>query len=990
MLESGAFDVSWYAGEAGAAFSTLEDAVAHYLAEGAEAGLAPHPLFDPTTVRKVLDRSTPFGTYLRRRKLWSRSPHPGWDLAFWLRDHPEALDHPYGPLAHLAATLGDDTMLPLVTLEGRRIVRWGDVLPSWTRSSRLWTDISRLRIPALVTSLPDSHVLPDLPPTPRDDSTLVSVVIASWNRAASLRGAIESVQAQTWPHWEAVVVDDGSDDDTAVVVRALAARDERVRLVSRPHEGVSAARNAGIAHARGAYVAFLDSDNVWQPGFLKAMVAVMSDGGLTAAYGTLEQRTAKGSEFRCVASLTREILLRDNHVDLNVLVVRTDLLRTVGGFDEGLRRAVDYDLVLRLSVHTDLVHVPVVGVAYTNDSSAEDRISVREPMAWNDVVHQRHVVDWEAARRVPRVQGRVSVVVTANDRPLTVLRAMRAVASSLRGVDHEIVVVDVSRGREILARTLSLVAGASNVRYLRHQRPVAFATAASVGAAHTTGEHVVLLDGGVVPRPSAVPALIEALEAGADAAQPVVVRGDDSVVVTAGSVFARREAVPAQLLAGHPVGDLEVLESRTPLAALSGSAVALRAAALLELDGLDPLMRDELELADLSLRWRARQPDVGLVLVRDARMHVPVAPRGGEDRHATRRVFRERHAGSVRATPASFWRRWGWEATHWTVDDAPLDPVRPVVHRPERAAGSLRWLLLVGEHPSDWVRAWSAALVDAIEACGDVAVIKPSARVDHSASYLDDVVLALVPEASMPEGQEVVRVRWVHAAPWTVPANASAGDLSIGSTEGGPGGISPEITRPPVSFEGGWVAGTLSGPAPATVTPGAEPVLVVGSVELAPLVVRTLQDAGVPFRVVGETWRAALTRADPKERPPAEVLPWPDGPAEWAELLGSARHVVVLHDHAAVVEGFWSPLVIDALAVRGAVITNLGAETTPWASGVQSFGSYEELVAMLRSDHEPRLDDDARHALLQSRGTSTVVRALRERVLTMLPDQEQD
>jgi GT2 family glycosyltransferase len=77
--------------------------------------------------------------------------------------------------------------------------------------------------------------------------------------------AIDSVVAQTYPNWEAVVVDDGSTDQTASVVSERAASDPRIRYVPITHTGVSGARNHGIAVSQGEYVAFLDSDDVWRP-----------------------------------------------------------------------------------------------------------------------------------------------------------------------------------------------------------------------------------------------------------------------------------------------------------------------------------------------------------------------------------------------------------------------------------------------------------------------------------------------------------------------------------------------------------------------------------------------------------------------------------------------------------------------------------------------------------------------------------------------------
>jgi glycosyltransferase involved in cell wall biosynthesis len=105
---------------------------------------------------------------------------------------------------------------------------------------------------------------------------LVSVVIPSYNRARVVGDAIESVLAQSWPHVEAIVVDDGSTDDTASVVSAYVARDpERVRYVHKPNGGVGSARNVGFVQSRGEFVALLDSDDIWLPWKAAAQVALL-------------------------------------------------------------------------------------------------------------------------------------------------------------------------------------------------------------------------------------------------------------------------------------------------------------------------------------------------------------------------------------------------------------------------------------------------------------------------------------------------------------------------------------------------------------------------------------------------------------------------------------------------------------------------------------------------------------------------------------------
>jgi glycosyltransferase involved in cell wall biosynthesis len=102
--------------------------------------------------------------------------------------------------------------------------------------------------------------------------TLVSVIIPTYNRAALVGRAIESALAQTYPHKQIIVVDDGSTDDTAAVVKAYAG----VEYVRRANGGQAAARTTGLGVATGSVIASLDSDDLWEPEFLEKALAAMA------------------------------------------------------------------------------------------------------------------------------------------------------------------------------------------------------------------------------------------------------------------------------------------------------------------------------------------------------------------------------------------------------------------------------------------------------------------------------------------------------------------------------------------------------------------------------------------------------------------------------------------------------------------------------------------------------------------------------------------
>src|SRR5215213_4499894 len=99
---------------------------------------------------------------------------------------------------------------------------------------------------------------------------LFSIILPTYNRAYVLWRAIQSVLAQTEARWELVVVDDGSTDDTRRLLEEF--QDSRIRSVTTPNRGPSAARNLGCQSSRAPYLAYLDSDNTWRPAYLATML----------------------------------------------------------------------------------------------------------------------------------------------------------------------------------------------------------------------------------------------------------------------------------------------------------------------------------------------------------------------------------------------------------------------------------------------------------------------------------------------------------------------------------------------------------------------------------------------------------------------------------------------------------------------------------------------------------------------------------------------
>ncbi|ABM62330.1 glycosyltransferase [Halorhodospira halophila] len=223
----------------------------------------------------------------------------------------------------------------------------------------------------------------------------VSVIIPALNCAPFISAAIESVLKQGGDQLEVLVIDDGSTDETANIVRSYPSPVHLLRTQT-PRSGAAAARNVGLRHAHGRLIAFLDGDDVWLPGKLALQTSTLENhpdvalvctrGGRwepdNESYEQAHQRfitadaTSEPTDFYPAGWIYHMLLLRPAWVWTSTVVMRRELVEKVGEFDESLRLGQDYEYWLRCSRETQILRVAKVLALYrqhANNSTNKPR-----------------------------------------------------------------------------------------------------------------------------------------------------------------------------------------------------------------------------------------------------------------------------------------------------------------------------------------------------------------------------------------------------------------------------------------------------------------------------------------------------------------------------------------------------------------------------------------------------------------------------------------
>jgi glycosyltransferase involved in cell wall biosynthesis len=220
----------------------------------------------------------------------------------------------------------------------------------------------------------------------------VSVILPVYNGAETVETAIRSILAQTFENFELLIVNDGSTDKTAIAVDSI--YDPRIRVFHlQRNVGRSKARNIGISESRGPYVAMTDADDVSYPDRLRLQVSFMESHPEIAMCGTWAHMllpSGRKVEWRrpTEPEVIKRCMLSTNTVIHPTILVRKKVLDEVGGFDESLEPAEDYDLYLRIASRYQVANLPYILAEYRAHTNFRYRLHeqwAKVPVRWKAI-----------------------------------------------------------------------------------------------------------------------------------------------------------------------------------------------------------------------------------------------------------------------------------------------------------------------------------------------------------------------------------------------------------------------------------------------------------------------------------------------------------------------------------------------------------------------------------------------------------------------------
>lgn len=196
----------------------------------------------------------------------------------------------------------------------------------------------------------------------KDNSILCSIIMPCYNREYIIKESIESVLRQNYNNYELIIIDDKSTDNTINIIKEYT--DKRIKLIkNETHLGCASSRNKGLSYSKGQYIFYLDSDNTWDLRYLKTMLGAFiylnNCDAIYCGQYLFNCNSLKPHAIR-FASFNISLLENRNYIDINCFAHSKHILKKILGFDENLKRLIDYDFILKISEFFTIYSIPVI------------------------------------------------------------------------------------------------------------------------------------------------------------------------------------------------------------------------------------------------------------------------------------------------------------------------------------------------------------------------------------------------------------------------------------------------------------------------------------------------------------------------------------------------------------------------------------------------------------------------------------------------------
>jgi len=410
--------------------------------------------------------------------------------------------------------------------------------------------------------------------TEETTSPLVSVIIPTYNRPESLVHAIKSVLDQTYRPIEIIVVNDGGDDVEAIV--SSLNRDQRciVYVKHAANKGLAAARNTGLALARGRYVAYLDDDDRFYPEHVETLVAFLEQSEYRVAYSDAyrvhvvkegDRSVVLGKDLPYSYDFNASALLVGNYFPVLTVMHERTCLDQCGMFDETLTTHEDWDLWIRMSRWYPFAHVKRITAEFvwrTDGSTITSRMQ-EDFVRTTEIIYRKYRAHAESIPGVLEAQAEhlamlkasvaapvhaskptfaCSIIIPVWNQVELTRQCLHALAAATGGIEYEVIIVDNGSTDETPALLASL---GGDVQIIRNDENLGFAKACNQGARAARGRYLVFLNNDTIPQEGWLQALVKE----AQAYPNVAVVGSkllypDGTVQHAGVAFARANSLP--------------------------------------------------------------------------------------------------------------------------------------------------------------------------------------------------------------------------------------------------------------------------------------------------------------------------------------------------------------------------------------------------------------------------------------------------------------